>query len=153
MPSEVLVLNHSRAKRVDRAAVESLVRDLNRKTGAASDAGCSIVFVSDRRMRELNGRFRGKDSTTDVLSFPTSDTGEYLGDIVISLPRALAQAAEIGRPAADEVRLLVIHGFLHLLGYDHEQDKGEMLRLQARLDRALSGCRPLIGRSRGARAA
>ena len=89
-------------------------------------------------MREANRRFRGKDATTDVLSFPGDDGpdvegGCHLGDILISVERAGAQARQAGVPLERELRVLLLHGYLHLLGYDHERDDGSMMRLQARL--------------------
>jgi len=99
----------------------------------------SIAFVSDRRMKELNKFFRGSDSTTDVLSFPhepdeyeqtaspeiTGGAG-FLGDIVISVEQAASQAAENGLTLEGEIKQLILHGLLHLCGYDHETDDGEM---------------------------
>jgi probable rRNA maturation factor len=93
-------------------------------------------------VRRLNRVFRKKDKTTDVLSFPESgrrlpDGTRPLGEIVISVPQAARQATASGHSLATELRVLVIHGYLHLLGYDHEVDDGTMMRLQARLARAL----------------
>jgi len=91
----------------------------------------SIAFISDRRMRELNKFFRGKDITTDVLSFP-HEPDEFdvdktnLGDIVISAEQAQRQAKENGLTLDNEIKQLILHGILHLCGYDHETDNGEM---------------------------
>jgi len=91
----------------------------------------SIAFISDRRMRELNKFFRGKDTTTDVLSFPY-EPDEFdvdktnLGDIVISAEQAQRQAKENGLTLDNEIKQLILHGILHLCGYDHETDNGEM---------------------------
>lgn len=107
------------------------------------DAGSlALCLVSDRRMRELNRSFRGHDATTDVLSFPAGCTpgggGErHLGDIAISVPVAARQARAAGHSLQRELELLALHGYLHLLGHDHETDGGAMLRLQARLARRL----------------
>jgi probable rRNA maturation factor len=102
----------------------------------------TIAFVSDRRMRELNKSFRGVDKTTDVLSFPAgqdcfTDSGTNLGDIAISVERAERQAQENGLTLNQEVSQLILHGLLHLCGYDHETDNGEMNRLELRLRRRL----------------
>jgi probable rRNA maturation factor len=108
--------------------------------------GISITYVDDRGMKKLNRDHRGKNMTTDVLSFPTdAGKGEYphLGDIVISLPVAEKMAKKLGVSRRREVETLVIHGFLHLCGYDHEKDNGEMLELQSRLERELLGEAPL----------
>jgi probable rRNA maturation factor len=90
----------------------------------------TIAFVSDKKMSELNNQFRGKNKTTDVLSFPFEndfDSNEnFLGDIVISLEQAERQAAENNLTLENEVQQLILHGILHLLGYDHETDNGEM---------------------------
>ena len=86
----------------------------------------SIAFVNDRAMRALNRKFRGKNRTTDVLTFPGDDACE----IVISVDRAKRQAVEERHSLATELRYLLLHGILHGLGYDHETDHGEMNRLE-----------------------
>lgn len=93
-------------------------------------------------MRDLNREFRGFDRPTDVLAFPGDEAedphGErHLGDIAIAVPTAARQARERGHSLPQEIRILVLHGYLHLLGYDHETDEGQMRRLQARLVRRL----------------
>lgn len=97
----------------------------------------AVRLVGDRAMRAYNRDFRGLDKTTDVLSFPgeRGPDGSHLGDVVVSVPQAARQARERGHPLAREVRLLVLHGLLHCLGYDHESDGGEMERLERRLRR------------------
>jgi probable rRNA maturation factor len=113
------------------------------KVAPRNDAGVTVAFVSDRAMRELNWRWRGKRGTTDVLSFPAAQDefekleGERLGDVVISVEQAARQAAEHGLEFDEEVSQLILHGLLHLCGYDHEQDDGEMNRLELRLRRRL----------------
>ncbi|HEU4479387.1 MAG TPA: rRNA maturation RNase YbeY [Pyrinomonadaceae bacterium] len=100
----------------------------------------TIAFVSDRQIRELNRRFRGIDKPTDVLSFPAEDlapSGSNLGDIAISLERAVIQAEENRLGLDDEVSQLILHGLLHLCGYDHETDNGQMNRLELRLRKKL----------------
>jgi len=85
-------------------------------------------------MAGLNRRWRGKDRPTDVLAFPAQVVAEgFLGDIVISIPYATRQARRRGESRASEVDRLLLHGYLHLLGYDHETDQGEMEALEARL--------------------
>jgi probable rRNA maturation factor len=113
----------------------------------------TVALVSDARMRTLNRSYRNKDYATDVLSFPTwagkagraggaGKAGEgigppeapnYLGDIVIATGVAQRQADEVGHPVGTEIKVLALHGLLHLLGYDHETDAGTMARLEARL--------------------
>ena len=92
----------------------------------------SIALISDRRMRALNRQFRGRDYATDVLSFPSDDRG-FMGDIVIAAGIAKRQAREAGHAINTEIRVLALHGLLHLLGYDHESDDGKMARVEARL--------------------
>ena len=93
-------------------------------------AEVTIVIEGDETLRDLNRQFLQIDAPTDVLSFPANevdpDTGlKYLGDIVISYPRAVEQAQSSGEKIADELRLLVIHGFLHLIGFDHADEAGK----------------------------
>lgn len=110
----------------------------------------TVAIAPDRVVRALNRRFRGKNRPTDVLSFPaigaprstearrsnpSAGEGDWLGDIVIARGMARAQAREGGHRLATEVRILALHGLLHLLGYDHETDDGRMARLEERLRR------------------
>jgi probable rRNA maturation factor len=92
----------------------------------------TVALVSDARVRALNRRYRRKDYATDVLSFP-SDTPGYLGDVLIASGVAARQARRAGHSLRTEVRVLALHGLLHLLGYDHERDDGQMARLERRL--------------------
>ena len=105
----------------------------------------TIALVSDARIRALNRLYRGLDYATDVLSFPAEtdrrsrpqapDPGPHLGDIVIARGVAHRQARAAGHGSPEELRILALHGLLHLLGYDHERDKGQMARLERRLRR------------------
>jgi probable rRNA maturation factor len=108
-----------------------------------------VAVVSDGRMRTLNRAYRGADHATDVLSFPsTSDqAGDSSGDIVIAAGVAARQAAQAGHDVRTELRVLALHGLLHLLGYDHERDEGQMARVEARLRRKGGLTGGLIGRS------
>jgi probable rRNA maturation factor len=113
---------------------------------APSAQGVSVTYVDDRGMRKLNREHRQKNMTTDILSFPSSaEKGAFphLGDLVISLPTAEKMAKKFGVSRRREVETLVIHGFLHLCGYDHETDNGEMMELQAKLERELLNEDPL----------
>jgi probable rRNA maturation factor len=102
------------------------------------DATATVAFVSDTRIRQLNRQFRGVDKATDVLSFPEdNDSQDNLGDIAISVDTAQRQAKEAGLTFDNEVAQLMLHGFLHLAGYDHETDNGEMNRLELKLRRRL----------------
>jgi probable rRNA maturation factor len=113
------------------------------KVMPADGTGVTVAFVSDRAMRELNRRWRGKRGTTDVLSFPVEQEdwelgeGRTLGDVVISVERAAKQAAENGLTLDEEIAQLILHGLLHLCGYDHETDTGEMNALELSLRRRL----------------
>jgi probable rRNA maturation factor len=97
--------------------------------------GVTVAIVANTRVRELNRRYRQKDAPTDVLSFPADEPGE-LGDVVIALGVARRQAALAGHSLSTEFRVLALHGLLHLLGYDHERDGGQMRRLEQRLRHA-----------------
>jgi probable rRNA maturation factor len=108
--------------------------------------GISISYLDDRAMRKLNREHRGVNQTTDILSFPSNpEKGAYqhLGDLVISLPTAEKMAKKLGVSRRREVETLVIHGFLHLCGHDHETDGGKMLDLQAELEREFLETDPL----------
>lgn len=102
------------------------------KAKGATEVG--VVFVSDLEMTKLNATHRGKKKTTDVLSFSDGEHG-LLGDIVISVPQAARQSKQAGKPLRNEIALLLVHGVLHLLGYDHESLKDEkaMFGLQKRI--------------------
>jgi len=104
------------------------------------DSELSIVLTDDARLRELNRDYLGIDAPTDVLSFPASETdpetgARYIGDILISIPRAQSQADAAGHPLEAETQLLVVHGVLHLLGHDHAQadEKARMWKAQAEI--------------------
>ena len=104
------------------------------------DSELSIILTSDARLHELNLNYLGVDAPTDVLSFPASETdpetgARYIGDILISVPRAQAQAEAAGHPLESEVQLLVVHGVLHLLGHDHAEaeQKARMWKAQAEI--------------------
>ncbi len=108
--------------------------------------GISISYLDDRAMRKLNREHRDINQTTDVLSFPANpEKGafQHLGDLVVSLPMAEKMAKKLGVSRRREVETLIIHGFLHLCGHDHEQDNGEMLTLQGELEREFLEAEPL----------
>lgn len=147
------MVNKQRLVTVDRCRVCDLAARTLDSIGR-TDSSLTVAFVRDPRIRELNLRFRGKPHATDVLSFPAGDNLEadylgddylgddylgddYLGDIVISADTAARQAKEAGHTLEREVSELVIHGVLHLCGYDHETDQGQMNRLELKLRRKL----------------
>jgi probable rRNA maturation factor len=113
-------------------ATRGLAPWLSRIAPAAAKGDVSVAIVSDRRMRALNRQFRGKDKVTDVLSFPSDERG-FMGDIVVATGVAKRQAKAAGHSAQTEIRVLALHGLLHLLGYDHDHDGGTMARFEARL--------------------
>lgn len=94
----------------------------------------TVAIVPDARVRALNRRYRGRDAATDVLSFPAGDA-VHLGDVVIAAGVARRQARALGHALGTEIRVLALHGLLHLLGYDHETDDGRMARVERRLRR------------------
>ena len=109
-------------------------------THQSAEGDLTIVLADDEELHRLNRDFLGIDAPTDVLSFPASETdpdtgAAYLGDIILSIPRADAQAQAAGHPLADEARLLVIHGVLHLLGHDHAEadEKAKMWKAQGEI--------------------
>jgi len=117
-------------------ALAAFARKLERDVAKGRAFDCLIT--GDAEMRRLNRDFRGKDVPTDVLSFPAGGPRNgRLGDVAISAARARAQAREYGHTAEQEVRLLMLHGVLHLLGMDHESDAGRMARAEKRWRAAL----------------
>jgi len=116
--------------KVEGVSAEQLQRFARRAQALAKVAGEVDVLVSgNRRLRQLNSRFRRKDRPTDVLSFARTEGG----DIAISADIARENAIRYGHGVAQELKVLVLHGMLHLAGYDHERDNGRMARAEARL--------------------
>ncbi len=139
---EVTVLNRQRGHVVSERGLGTFLAKLARCVPVEDADSVAVKLVSDRGMRGVNRNFRGRSGSTDVLSFPGEDefapSGErHLGDIVISVPHAATQARQAKHSLARELKLLALHGYLHLMGYDHETDDGTMLRLQRRLARRL----------------
>jgi len=132
------IVNLQRKVQLEAPSFRPFLQTLFRSVDEAHDKYTAVAFISDRRMKELNSFFRGKDSTTDVLSFPhepdefDKDT-DNLGDIVISVEQAQRQAKENGLSFENEIKQLMLHGLLHLCGYDHETDNGEMNRRELEL--------------------
>jgi rRNA maturation RNase YbeY len=127
-----IVVAHPAGRRLA-GRCSTLLKRLLRQTGRPG-AGVTLLLASDREVRRLNRAWLDRDRTTDVLSFPAGGDLEpgrpHLGDIAISLSQATRQARRAGWPLRNEVALLLTHGFLHLLGYDHETDRGMMRRLE-----------------------
>ena len=117
--------------------LESFV--LKASHAAGLKGGVSVLITGNSSMRGLNARFRGKNRPTDVLSFPAAASANgFVGDIAVSLDVAVANARLLGHSVADEIRILILHGILHLAGYDHESDQGEMAKEEIALRRRLA---------------
>lgn len=110
-------------------AIQFFARKLQREL--AKGRPFDVLITGDVELQRLNRDYRGKDYATDVLSFP-SDIKPHLGDLAISAARARAQAREFGHSTEDEIRILILHGVLHLTGMDHEADAGAMARAEKR---------------------
>jgi probable rRNA maturation factor len=124
---------------LERAAQAALAHE-----SQSADSDLSVVLTDDARLHQLNREYLGIDAPTDVLSFPASETdpetgARYIGDILISIPRAQTQANAAGHPLESEVQLLVVHGVLHLLGHDHanSEEKDRMWKAQAAILKSL----------------
>jgi probable rRNA maturation factor len=128
------------------ARAPGLARWLESVAPPRARGSVTIALVPDARVQALNREFRNKDTPTDVLSFPAGEPGQ-LGDVVIAVGVARRQAKAAGHALGTELRVLALHGLLHLLGYDHEQDDGRMERLERRLRRAGGLREGLIERS------
>jgi probable rRNA maturation factor len=141
--------NRQRAVRLARRPLESFLRRVQNEAGFQR-AGVTVCLVSDAEIARLNETFRKKKGPTDVLSFPTVarrrpvrlgssavKAGEYLGDIAISPATARRYAKNHGRRLSREIQVLILHGVLHLLGYDHESDRGQMDRVERKLRKRL----------------
>jgi probable rRNA maturation factor len=139
------VVNLQRKIKIDTAIFREYVAELSASVEEGQGNTFSVAFISDRRMKELNGLFRDKDSTTDVLSFThepdefenTVDGTSFIGDVVISVEQAQRQAKENNLNLENEIKQLILHGLLHLCGYDHETDNGEMNKRELALRRKL----------------
>ena len=138
-----MIVNLQRKVKIDMGPLKLFAALAESAIAEIKDRTCSIALISDRRMTELNAFFRGKKTTTDVLSFPHV-TDEFdtdasnLGDIVISVEQAARQAEENDLTLENEIKQLVLHGLLHLCGYDHETDNGEMNARELALREKLS---------------
>jgi probable rRNA maturation factor len=110
----------------------------------------SVLLTTDTKIRRLNRQFRGKDKATDVLSFPAPEVvaGEVAGDLAVSVPTALRQAREQGHTLAIEIKVLILHGLLHLAGFDHERDNGQMAKRERLLRGRLGLPQGLIERAK-----
>ena len=145
-----MVWNRQRRVPVDVAPLERFAERARAELGLPAD-GVAVQLVSDAAMKRLNRKFRGKRGSTDVLSFPaqpgparargrrrrSANGNEYVGDIAISPETARRNARRDSRSLPDELQMLVLHGMIHLAGYDHETDQGQMQKLESTLRRRL----------------
>jgi probable rRNA maturation factor len=151
-----MILNRQRAVRVARRPLELFLARVRKELGLG-EADVTVCLVSDAEIARMNETFRKRKGPTDVLSFPAAERrgpvslrrarkrasqhgprrGQFLGDIAISPSTARRNAKQLGRTLPSELQILILHGVLHLLGYDHETDRGEMDRVERRLRRRL----------------
>lgn len=152
VPHEMrLIENRQRVVRVQVGSLEEFLENLRGEIGLGPES-VAVRLIGDAEMARLNETYREKKGATDVLSFPAEAEwgkpgtlkhqvrrarGEFLGDIAISPAVARRNAKLLGRGLAEELKVLILHGVLHLLGYDHETDRGEMERIEMRLRRKL----------------
>ena len=145
-----MVIFRKRIAGLNRATLEHFVARARRAARLGDPV--NVLVTSSAELRSLNQRFRGADHATDVLSFPSppalgNNSNSVAGEVAISADIARKNARSLGHSAADEVKILVLHGILHLAGYDHERDHGEMARIEGRLRRQLKLEAGLIERS------
>ena len=135
---------HSATPNLSRARARAFAKRLQQELAGGRPFTCLIA--RDAELQRLNREFRGKDYPTDVLSFPSRQTLGFLGDVAISFDHARRQAAEYGHEVGQEIEILMLHGVLHLLGMDHEKDRGRMARAENKWRAALGLPRGLIER-------
>jgi len=128
-----MVILHKRVAGLSEGALDRFVTRAKRAAGVRG--AVTVLVTSSQELRRLNQRFRGKDKPTDVLSFPAEmmSKGRFAGDVAISADIASKNARRLGHSPAEEVKVLALHGLLHLAGYDHEGDNGTMARKEMRL--------------------
>lgn len=134
-----MISNRQRRLPVDEDDLESFSRRLARAV-RRSPNDFTVALVSDRRIQALNRRYRKQARPTDVLAFPLRDssrTNGYVGDVAISVETARRNARRYRHSPQEEIKLLILHGVLHLMGYDHESDRGQMNRRERHLRRRL----------------
>ncbi len=146
MPESGGSLLFERAPRaLDRARLRTFHKRLQQEV--CNGLQFTVLITGDEHLRRLNTQFLGRDYATDVLSFPCRDAGS-IGEIAISADRALDQAAERGHSPSEEIAILMLHGALHLMGFDHETDRGRMARAETRWRKRLGLPPALIERTR-----
>jgi probable rRNA maturation factor len=143
-----MVILKKRVAGLDEAALERFLGRARRAVGLRGKV--TVLVTTNRALRGLNGRFRGKDRPTDVLSFPAEAraASDFAGDVAISAEIAAKNARRLGHAPKEEIKILALHGVLHLAGYDHERDQGEMARREEGLRKQLGLPVALIERNR-----
>ena len=126
-----MIISRSRLAGTNNTSLERFVTKVRRLLPIRGSV--NVLVTTSSEMKSLNARFRSKDEATDVLSFPANEAGGLTGEIAISLEIAKENAGKLGHPASAEIKILIVHGMLHLAGYDHESDHGEMYREEQRL--------------------
>ena len=134
MKSDPLITFRRKPANLDIDSLDAFAQVLRKRVARGREFHCLIT--GDAELARLNKEFRLKDEPTDVLSFP-SEGGDYIGDLAISLARARAQAKQYGHTVGAELRILMLHGVLHLNGMDHETDSGDMARAEKRWRKTL----------------
>jgi probable rRNA maturation factor len=135
MSADDIPLLFRTSRKMRRMELRRFLAEVIRSVARGRSIACLVT--GDAEVRRLNRQFRGKNSATDVLSFPSSEKNGFAGDLAISVDRACRQAAEHGHSLEDELRILILHGALHLTGLDHENDAGRMARSEVRWRRRL----------------
>jgi len=147
-----LIILHKRVSGLSASSLERFV--LRARRAAKLPGAVNVMVTSSAALRALNREFRGKNKATDVLSFPSASTQAvrrpFAGEIAISADMAVQNALHLGHSTAQEVKVLALHGILHLAGFDHERDNGVMARKEAQLRRRLRLPVALIERTEGA---
>ena len=134
-----------RLNATDKRSIREFARLVDERV--AGDRGFDCLLTSDKELTRLNREFLQHDYPTDVLSFPSGSKSGPLGELAISLERAAAQAHEFGHSTVDEIRILLLHGVLHLIGLDHERDSGRMARVERKWRAEFNLPENLIARS------
>ena len=145
----IVIIAEPNSKSLSPDALSAFLRRAQKAVGISGDV--NVLITANEHMRRLNRQFRQKDKPTDVLSFPSGQPNElpdrYAGDLAISIEIAKANAQRLRHSLEDEIKILMLHGVLHLAGYDHESDGGEMARVENRLRRKLGLPTALISRT------
>ena len=146
MKSDPLITFRRKPATLDVPVLEAFAETLRTRVARGHEFHCLVT--GDEELARLNKQFRGKDGPTDVLSFPIEGDDGYIGDLAISLGRARAQAKQYGHSVTEEIRILMLHGLLHLRGMDHETDSGQMARTERRWRKTLQLTAGLVERTK-----